>query len=203
MQALKDPALILSVVDLLAIISITGYGYKRISSLESQNEDFRKIILGMGTRLTEYENKLRQLSEGLQSADQSISLKLKPIMDLSGRLANLEDDVTESQELIEATISALKGKEIEVKLPEPEPAPVQLFRSKKPQAPVSSVPVGRRRLAITPQQAQQVQQQVRNNRNVRFNMQQAQQDEVEYDDDQGGDDVMNEVSSFRNGRQSK
>lgn len=178
MQALKDPALIISVIDLLWSFSITLYGYRKFLTTDTEIENLKKIILQAGQQIGNQGVLMSQLKDKLDVIDTTVSGKMQSLTTVPGRLNNLEDNIWDTQDLLQAVIEALKAKDIQVVLPKPVPEPEPLFKSRTLKAPAKPV---RRQLAAPPVRG----------RNVRF------QEEEDLPEE---DDLDSEVETYQTRR---
>lgn len=112
MDTFKDPAMILSTVDLLAIVGSTYYFYKRNEELELKIMGQQKAISILTQKMANYEKTQQHRSEGITILNDRIKELGETMQQLPSteHLENITEDVQE-------IVSILSENNIEVELP--------------------------------------------------------------------------------------
>lgn len=180
MDSLKQPAMLLSITNTVALSALVFYGFQKA---KVYNDDFsliKKDIEDLKTKSVESKlanERYTVLSDTVKSLDASSKAKTKKITIMSRDLANLQEDMKELAEIksiLEQVVKTMKNGGMEVKIQPPE-EPQSIFRQKKKPQP-----------------------QQKNRRNVEFDSTEDDEDEDmngnELDDD---DEVNNQVKNNR------
>lgn len=115
MEKIKDPAMILSIVDAAAIVGLTAYTYNAIKEVKEKQVEQTKTIQTLLTKI----NRLENDRKGLDNTVNTIDNEVKSLRDDVSSSSTIEQ-LDELQADLEAIVTTLKDKQIEVKLPSAE-----------------------------------------------------------------------------------
>lgn len=115
MEKIKDPSMILSIVDAAAIVGLAAYTYNALKEVKEKQVEQTKTIQTLLTKI----NRLENDRKGLDSTVNTIDNEVKSLRDDVSSSSTIEQ-LDELQADLEAIVTTLKEKQIEVKLPSAE-----------------------------------------------------------------------------------
>lgn len=122
MDSLKKPEMILSIVNLIGLVSIAVYGYKKSISTSEEIETLKKHLNEVIKRSVDFGTsikKLDDLTELVKQLDQTIKSKDNRINSMSKSLESVSADVDDLMDAIAQIVKQLKDQGLTVKVSQP------------------------------------------------------------------------------------
>jgi len=119
MDSLKKPEMILSIVDLIGLVSLAVYGYKKSISFTEELDKLKEHINALLKRtgdITVHGTKLNELHEEIKRINQTIESKGNRLTALSKSVDASNQDIDDIMFMLSQIVKQLKDNGIEVKV---------------------------------------------------------------------------------------